>query len=220
MPKVAFAVIAVLVVLIIFVAVGFLLQPDDKSRPAICKGNAACFSGKVTAVTDGDTIKVDGKTIRLALSSTPELHESSGINAREYVLKVCPVGSIAIVDEDDGQQEGSYGRTVAAIYCGDKLLNSAILDSKLGVISREFCKSSEFGNEDWAKRNGCDNFETPIVVPSQPKESGCDPSYPTLCIPIDSYDLDCGEIPYRNFKVLSPDPHGFDGDNNGIGCES
>jgi len=32
--------------------------------------------------------------------------------------------------------------------------------------------------------------------------------------------LDCGEIGYSNFKVVQPDPHGFDGDNDGIGCES
>ncbi len=33
-------------------------------------------------------------------------------------------------------------------------------------------------------------------------------------------DLDCGDIPYRNFVVLPPDPHHFDGDGDGIGCES
>jgi micrococcal nuclease len=47
----------------------------------------------------------------------------------------------------------------------------------------------------------------------------CDPSYPSVCIPPYPPDLDCGEIPYRRFEVLPPDPHGFDGDNDGIGCE-
>jgi micrococcal nuclease len=28
------------------------------------------------------------------------------------------------------------------------------------------------------------------------------------------------EIPYRNFKVLAPDPDHFDSDGDGIGCES
>ena len=134
---------------------GYFIQLEDKAKPEICKGNAACFIGKVTEVTDGDTIKVEGAAIRLALTSTPELHESGGINAREYTLGICPVGSITTVDEDDGQKEGSYGRTVAAVYCGNKLLNAAILDPKLGVISKEFCGTSEFGTEDWAKRNGC-----------------------------------------------------------------
>jgi micrococcal nuclease len=218
LPKVALLIIAVLVVLIIYGTITLLLESENKTRPAICKGNAACFSGKVTAVTDGDTLKINGNAIRLALSSTPELHESAGINAREYVLRNCPVGSIAIVDEDDGQQEGIYGRTIAAVYCGDKLLNAAILDSKLGIISWEFCKTSEFGNDDWAKRNGCGTEEIPIS--SQPEKKSCEPSYPTLCIPIDSKDLDCGEIPYTNFKVLPPDPHGFDWNDDGVGCET
>ena len=46
----------------------------------------------------------------------------------------------------------------------------------------------------------------------------CDPAYPTVCIPPPP-DLDCGDIPYRRFTVLAPDPHRFDGDHDGIGCE-
>jgi hypothetical protein len=49
----------------------------------------------------------------------------------------------------------------------------------------------------------------------------CSPAYPTVCIPPPPPDLDCREIRYRNFKVLAPDPHNFDGpDNDGIGCET
>jgi hypothetical protein len=47
-------------------------------------------------------------------------------------------------------------------------------------------------------------------------------SYPDVCIPPIgvSGDLDCGQISPRRFTVLPPDPHGFDGDFDGIGCES
>jgi len=48
----------------------------------------------------------------------------------------------------------------------------------------------------------------------------CDPSYPDRCIPSPPPDLDCGDIVYKNFKVSSSDPHGFDRDNDGIGCET
>jgi micrococcal nuclease len=41
-----------------------------------------------------------------------------------------------------------------------------------------------------------------------------------VCIPLYPPDLDCGQIAYRNFRVLSPDPHGFDGNGDGIGCET
>jgi len=57
-------------------------------------------------------------------------------------------------------------------------------------------------------------------VPEMIVESDCDPSYPDVCIPPWPPDLDCGEISYRNFYVLPDDPHGFDPDEDGIGCES
>ena len=50
--------------------------------------------------------------------------------------------------------------------------------------------------------------------------SNCSSSYPTVCIPPAPPDLDCPQIPHRRFTVLSPDPHGFDADHNGIGCEN
>jgi len=61
---------------------------------------------------------------------------------------------------------------------------------------------------------------SPTNVPQPTEQTNCDPSYPTVCIPPSPPDLDCGDIPYRNFTVLSPDPHRFDGDNDGVGCES
>ena len=49
--------------------------------------------------------------------------------------------------------------------------------------------------------------------------NNCHPSYPDVCIPYPPPDLDCKDIPYRNFRVIGPDPHRFDGDKDGIGCE-
>ncbi len=57
-------------------------------------------------------------------------------------------------------------------------------------------------------------------TPAVQAASNCDRSYPDVCIAPPPPDLDCKDIRYRNFKVLSPDPHHFDGDNDGIGCES
>jgi hypothetical protein len=50
--------------------------------------------------------------------------------------------------------------------------------------------------------------------------NACDPSYPDFCIPPPPPDLDCAEIGQQDFTVLPPDPHGFDGDRDGVGCES
>ncbi|WP_224095681.1 hypothetical protein [Nostoc sp. MS1] len=51
------------------------------------------------------------------------------------------------------------------------------------------------------------------------QQQQCDPSYPDFCIPPNSPDLNCRDIPYRRFRVNQPDPHGFDRDRDGIGCE-
>jgi hypothetical protein len=58
----------------------------------------------------------------------------------------------------------------------------------------------------------------PAPAPAPKKK--CDPSYPDFCLEPGIPDLDCGEIQYRRFTVLAPDPHGFDRDNDGVGCES
>jgi micrococcal nuclease len=51
-------------------------------------------------------------------------------------------------------------------------------------------------------------------------DSDCDSSYPDVCIPPYPPDLNCDDISKNNFEVLSPDPHGFDREEDGIGCES
>jgi hypothetical protein len=62
--------------------------------------------------------------------------------------------------------------------------------------------------------------DTGIVPPPPPSGPTCDPSYPGICIPPPPPDLDCGDITARNFQVIGTDPHGFDGDNDAIGCET
>jgi endonuclease/exonuclease/phosphatase family metal-dependent hydrolase len=62
----------------------------------------------------------------------------------------------------------------------------------------------------------------PTTVPptAVPPVQNCDPNYAGACIPQVSYDLDCGEISDRRFQSIGSDPHGFDGDDDGIACES
>jgi len=251
----------------------------------MCSGNARCFTGTVTQIIDGDTIKVDGQSIRFAMASAPELNEPGGIEAREFIETICSVGSIATVDEDDGQTQGSYGRILGVVYCNGFNLNEDLLDVGHGYLISDFCKDSEFENESWAQKHGCSTSSEPECPASHPflwsdgfcydepeyldnncprnypflwsdglcytvseyLENGCprgypyiwsddlcynipepvykeaprcDPSYPDVCIASYPPDLDCDEIPYTDFRVYQPDPHGFDADYDGIGCES
>ena len=59
-----------------------------------------------------------------------------------------------------------------------------------------------------------------IPTPTPGVGGNCDSSYPDVCIPPYPPDLDCGDIPFRRFTVRQPDPHGFDADSDGIGCET
>jgi micrococcal nuclease len=60
---------------------------------------------------------------------------------------------------------------------------------------------------------------TDAPPPTGAGRPGCDPSYPTVCIPPSPPDLDCADVPHRRFAVLPPDPHRFDGGGDGLGCE-
>src|SRR5262245_64352158 len=55
----------------------------------------------------------------------------------------------------------------------------------------------------------------PPPVGPPPPSRYCAPSYPTVCIPPPPPDLNCSDIPFRNFAVrwdvADPDPHHFDG---------
>ncbi|MDH3314026.1 MAG: thermonuclease family protein [Nitrosopumilus sp.] len=186
-----------------------------------CSGNARCIIGKVTEIIDGDTIKVDSKSIRFALSSAPELNESGGADARKFIEGLCSVGSDVLVDEDDKQTGGSYGRIIGVIYCNKVNLNEELLDANLGHLSSGFCSTSEFENHSWAQKHGCmTSSVTDLGVSIQETQNDCDLSYPDFCIPSISPDLDCKDISQKRFTVLAPDPHRFDGDKDGIGCES
>jgi micrococcal nuclease len=60
----------------------------------------------------------------------------------------------------------------------------------------------------------------PTQPPPPPAPPGnCSPAYPTVCIPPPPPDLDCRQIPFRRFQVLPPDPHKFDPNSDGIGCQ-
>ena len=60
----------------------------------------------------------------------------------------------------------------------------------------------------------------PAPAPAVPGSgAGCDASYLGVCIPPAPPDLDCPDIAPRRFPVVPPDPHGFDGNHDGVGCE-
>lgn len=125
----------------------------------LCSGYANCFTGMISKVIDGDTVEVDGQvTIRLALINTPEQGEQGYQEAKDFVSSICEVGENALVDEDDGQKGGSYGRMIGLVYCGEDrvLSNQLLIENDYAQIFEEYCERSEFSDLDWAQNNGCD----------------------------------------------------------------
>ena len=126
--------------------------PTCSSPNPMCKGTAACFTDTVAYIVDGDTLDVGSTRIRLALVNTPEVGQPGYTEAKQFTAQLCHVGSQALVDEDDEQTSGSYGRTVAVVYCGGANLNAELLRSGLAVLVTYYCGVSEFAEESWT---GC-----------------------------------------------------------------
>lgn len=122
-----------------------------------CQGQADCFTGIVTEIVDGDTLDVNNVRVRLSLVNTPERGDSGYSEAKGYTESTCPIGSKALVDEDDGQKEGSFDRLIGLVYCGNEklLLNERLLNEGHAKIFEDFCDTSEFSNEDWVQKFGC-----------------------------------------------------------------
>lgn len=59
-----------------------------------------------------------------------------------------------------------------------------------------------------------------VTTTTKAPTRNCDPSYPDFCIPPPPPDLNCADIGETDFTVQGADPHGFDGDHDGVGCES
>jgi len=214
--------VAAVVITAVFVASRFPIGPAPSGNnstpatpnptPSACPRSVGlCIERNVTRVIDGDTLDVEGSLrIRLVLVNAPELNATGGPESRDYLTSLCS-GARALVDEDDFQiGHDPYGRVLAVVYCGSTNANAAMISSGHATTYYAFCSVSEFGSAAWS---GC-------ATPPPPPPGNCDPSYPDVCIPPPPPDLDCSDIPYRNFRVLPPDPHHFDGDGDGIGCEA
>jgi len=102
-------------------------------------------SGTITRVIDGNTVEIDNVRIRLPLIDV----EDSGNGTMPHAAlarEVCPVGTAAHYDVDDGQPEGKYGRTIAMVWCDGVSLDRTLVDSGLGWVNTYYCERSEFSH--------------------------------------------------------------------------
>ena len=156
-------------------------------QPTYDTSCSLCWTGIVTGIDDGDTIFVDGKTVRLSLVSVPyERHGNDAATA--HTTSTCPVGMRVLVDPNDVSPKDKFGRFMAKVTCGDTVLNESLYKADLAEIRNYSCKSSEFASESWA-----DDCPQSRAEPSlQPFKSAAKPSQQIVIAPR-SFDSSCAE---------------------------
>ena len=184
---------------------------------------------------DGDSWKdTRGAEYRLGLVNTPELSECFGKTASAKRKQLTAAGFRA-----RGYAVDDFGRRVSVVTLADGR-NLNVWLARHGYANDKYLASFRHENPALAaqldtafaaarrERAGLWRACAPapvrgiVAAPlTTAKPAGrCDPSYPDVCIPPPLPDLDCGDISYRRFRVVAPDPHRFDADHDGLGCES
>ena len=206
------AIISVLVILgsVVLCVLGILFSdPPEKGvflAPTVMPSTLSAEElRQATATEIAQYQKIDYRE----LVSYPEEHIGEKVLVEGRVFNVNSTTQMQIFLE--GTSDAAYIKTkesFSGIYEDDRVI-------VYGVIDGENCAENAFG----AKI--CQPLIIDAIVETPPKgEEKCDPAYPDFCIPPPSPDLDCKDITEKKFKVLPPDPHGFDTDGDGIGCES
>lgn len=195
------------------------------ATPATARTTGAAH---VLSVIDGDTIEVeiDGMSYRVRYigMDTPE-------QGMPFYTEATQANAVLVADRDvwlekDVSETDRYGRLLRYVYVGDTMVNAELVRqgyAQVATFPPDVDHQAEFlALQQEARTAGRGLWATAAVQPTAaPAQTGnCDPSYPDVCIPPPPPDLDCGDISHRRFRVLPPDPHRFDGDKDGIGCES
>jgi micrococcal nuclease len=190
------------------------------------RSGAFTLRGTVTYVVDGDTVHVQvagrEEKVRLIGIDTPEVGQCDAAKATALARRVAQGRAVKLVGDPTQATRDRYGRLLAyvALQGGRDLGYQELARgyARVYVYDRPFRRLAAYRRAEQAGRRRADSIWRGCNTPTTPS-SRCDPSYPGVCIPPPPPDLDCADIPYRNFRVLPPDPHHFDGDHDGIGCE-
>lgn len=197
----------------------------------------ACLEGlawepaTLVRVIDGDTIDVrinsSTERVRYIGVNTPERNQpgySEATQANRSLVESGPLWLARDVSERD-----RFGRLLRYVIAGEQFVNLALVEQGMAQAATfppdVRCADTYLAAQQQARENGAGLWANrpalaqPTVVPATGQQ--CHPAYPDVCIPPPPPNLDCRDIPHRRFRVdwTYGDPHGFDGDRDGIGCE-
>ena len=121
-------------------------------------------------ITDGDTIKINGKKIRLHGIDTPEIEQyclnqkkeqyPCGKSAKDFLKKIIKNKEIKCLKNDIDR----YGRIVATCYIGEKDLNGLIVESGWGLAYRRYSKKY-ISNEKSAEKEALGLWSGKFIKP-------------------------------------------------------
>jgi micrococcal nuclease len=109
----------------------------------------------VDRVVDGDTIVLQGgEKVRFCGINTPEIgpnEEPGGVEAKEFVENLCPLGTEIGLDVDDLEPKDYYDRTLAVVYVR---VDGAWVNLNAGLLHRGYAEvmfipPSEFSPYGW-----------------------------------------------------------------------
>jgi endonuclease YncB( thermonuclease family) len=177
---------------------------------------------RVISWIDGDTVRTTKGTVRLIGMDTPERGQPCYRRAKKNALRLAPVGSrVRLVKVAGRDNRDRYGRFLR--YVQHDRLDVGYRQIVRGLADARYDDGQYGTHPRRAKYRRADathpDQTCQPTTPPPPPPSGCDPSYPDFCIPSPPPDLDCPDIG-ASFTVVGSDPHGFDADGDGVGCDS
>jgi micrococcal nuclease len=184
--------------------------------------------GTVAYVVDGDTLRVrldDGRRedVRLIGIDTPERGACLAGRATGQARRLADDERVVLRGDPTQDTRDRYGRLLAYAWVHGRDVGFQQVSSGLArvyVYDRPFQRLSAYRRAERVGRRLARNVWRGCSSPASAKpRAKCDPSYPGVCIPPPPPDLDCAQVPVSGFAVRGLDPHNFDGDGDGVGCE-
>ncbi len=204
------------------VALATIAIVGGASHDADAAGTTATRA-RVVYWIDGDTVKTTNGVVRLIGMDTPERGEDCYRAATRNARRLAPQGSrIRLVKVLGRDNRDRYGRLLRYVEIPDGR-DVGYRQIVRGLADARY-DSGVYGTHPRRARYRRADARFPDrscrpATPPPPPESNCDSSYPDFCIPPPPPDLDCADIG-TSFTVVGADPHNFDSDGDGVGCES
>jgi endonuclease YncB( thermonuclease family) len=198
-------------------------DPDDGKRS---ERNAAHRQEKpertylVTHVVDGDTVDLgNGETVRLVGIDTPEMGECGYERATEALTNL--VGGRLVTLGESDEDRDQYDRLLRYVDRGAVDAGLTMIESGLAIA--RYDSRDGYGRHPREDRYiEADRRSPDVGCAPSPKTfvdppSNCEPGY-SPCVPTYPPDLDCADT--GPVSVTGSDPHGLDGDGDGVACGS